>query len=646
MVPIQKFQYFLLFLVIPFIGKFQVLTPASTDSLSRMERKAFEGKLRPLLSAATNNYNFIYARCNWKVDPAVNYIKGDITTYFKPETGSFSIIEFDLSSLLKVDSVIYHGASVTFSHFSNHLLKINLPASVPQGVTDSIRVFYQGVPSTSGFGSFNQSKHGNDPIIWTLSEPYGARDWWPCKQNLSDKIDSIDILVTCPPAFKAASNGLLVSEITSGADKVCHWKSRYPIATYLVAIAITNYTVFTQTLTVPSGTLPIINYVYPENLSSAINETKGIIEIMQLFDSLLIPYPFSKEKYGHAQFGWGGGMEHQTMSFMFGFDYALMAHECAHQWFGDHVTTGSWQEIWLNEGFATYLEGLTVERYKPQNWYQWKFVKARGITSLPGGSVLCDDTTTTGRIFDSRLTYDKGAYLLHMLRWKLGDKAFFDGLKNYLTNPQTAQKFGKTSLLKTHLEATSGQNLGAFFNQWYFNQGYPSYDVEWKNAGNTITVTIEQTTSHQTVNFFEMPVPIRFSNETRDTIIRFEHTFSGQQFTCTIPFAVTWVDFDPELRLLSKDNHVSVLFDLSSDKDLIKVFPNPTEKNLRIRMMIDAERIQLVEVIDGLGKTVMKQLVPGSQNRYDLDVSSLPDAVYYVNVKTSRNNYRAKFIKR
>lgn len=624
----------------------QVQKNDSWDQLIESERKAYEHKQRPALSAAQNNYDIIYTRCNWAIDPTVTYIAGDITTYFKPTTALFSTIEFDLSSALKVDSVLYHGFKVSFTHNSKHLVTINLPIIVPVGISDSITVFYQGEPAGSGMGSFARSTHSNEPVIWTLSEPYGARDWWPCKQNLVDKIDSIDIIVTCPQPYKAASNGLLVSETVIGTKKVTHWKSRYPITTYLVAIAVTNYAEFTQVLSVPSGTLPILNYVYPENLSNAINESAGIIGIMQLFDSLLIPYPFSKEKYGHAQFGWGGGMEHQTMSFMYSFDYGLMAHEVAHQWFGDHVTCGSWQEIWLNEGFATYLEGLAQERYYPATWEIWKTSKVKYITSEDDGMVFCADTTNNIRTFDGRLSYDKGAYILRMLRWKIGSKAFFEGLKNYLNDPKIAGKFGKTSYLKEHLEATGGKSLTKFFDQWYYKEGFPSYVVEWKQVSNTVTVTIDQKTSHHSVSFFEMPVPVQFGNGEKDTILVFDNTYSGQQFTCTLPFSANWAMFDPELQLLSKNNHVAVLYELSSDPDLIKIYPNPAHTKLEVKMMIDAERIIDINVIDLLGKTILSPGISSSQSSYELDVAELPLAMYYLQVKTSRKTYRSKFVKR
>lgn len=595
-------------------------------------------------SRVPDNYDVSYHRLEWDIDPAVNYIKGKITTRFTPKATGFAQISFDLSKSLVVDSVRYHGKSLSFEQLLNDVLRITLPGAVPVGQTDSIAVFYQGTPPSTGFGSWNQTTHNGAPIIWTLSEPYSARDWWPCKQTLLDKPDSVDVLVTTPAAYRAASNGLLLSEAQNGNLKTYHWKTRYPIATYLIAIAVTNYAVYSDFVPQPGGGSPleVLNYAYPESLNEAKAGTASIVPIIQLFDSLTIRYPFSNEKYGHAQFGWGGGMEHQTMTFIVSYDYGLLAHECAHQWFGDYITCGSWQDIWLNEGFATYFEGLTRERYfAPATWYAWKAGKIQGIVSQPGGSVSVSDTTSVGRIFSSRLSYSKGAYLLHMLRWKLGSNTFFNGLKSYLADPKLAYGYAYTADLQHHLETVSGQSLQTFFDQWFYGEGYPTYQVNVsQNVGNQVG-SIFQTTSHPSVSFFEMPVPIRFSGQGQDTVLVFDHTFSGQQFTINLPFKIESVTVDPDLWLISANNNTVVsTYDLLDPAIALDVFPNPVADQLMWSIPAGWS-IEAVSIINTSGAIV--QSVQG--NIHTLATTALPSGLYTFQVQTDRGIVVKKFVK-
>lgn len=579
-----------------------------------------------------NNYDLKYHRCEWEIDPAVSFITGNITSYFKPVASGFNQIEFDLTTALTVDSVKYNNTNILFSQLTGDVLQINIPAVIPINTLDSVSIFYHGIPPGADTASFYRTIHNGDPIIWTLSEPFGAKDWWPCKQSLTDKIDSIDIIVITPQPNKVASNGLLHSEISLGGNTLYHWKTTYPIAAYLVGIAVTNYARYSDFVPLQNGdSLEVLNYVYPESLTDAQLQTPNIIKIIQFFDSLTIEYPFANEKYGHAQFSWGGGMEHQTMSFVNSFDHALMAHEAAHQWFGDHITCGTWQDIWLNEGFATYFEGLTEERFFPNTWMSWKEQKIQSITSAPNGTVLCDDTTSAKRIFDGRLSYNKGAYLLHMLRWKLGDPTFFLSIKNYLNDTLLAGKYAHTTDLITHLETTSGINLNGFFNDWYYNEGFPSYQLEWGQTGSAVKLTVHQTQSHASVSFFEMPIEVTFIGPAKDTTLLFNHTFSGQIFTPTINFPIIQVKFDPQLWILSAGNTVIEKQELSAQEDQTLLFPNPTKNNLNILSLNNANTVEYFEITDASGKIVFKSdTYPGTQKLISISTIGLSKGLYSV----------------
>lgn len=584
-------------------------------------------------NALTDNYDLKYYRFEWFIDPAQYYIQGKATVYFQTLEDGFSEINFDFSSALGIDSIRYHGQALSYTQDGSYLLTIQLPTALPTGKLDSLTIAYQGAPPSNGFGSFIQTEHAGTPILWTLSEPFGAQDWWPCKNGLDDKIDSIDVLVTTAAAYRAASNGKLVQETTVGNNKRYHWKHRYAIAPYLVAIAVTNYSQYTDNVMLGNGTnLPMVNYVYPEDLTAAQAGTADLVQTLQFYDSLFMTYPFYQEKYGHAQFGWGGGMEHQTMSFVINFTRSLLGHELAHQWFGDMVTCGSWEDIWLNEGFATYLEGMTRERFlTPTDWYNWKLNRLNNIVSQPDGSVQVNDTTDVNRIFSGRLSYSKGAFLLHMLRWKLGGEAFFQGLRNYLDDRQFG--FAKTPDLQAHLEAASGQPLTEFFKDWYQGQGFPSYQVTWNQApGNQVLLQVIQTTSHPSVDFFEMPLPVLLMGNGVDTLVRLEHTFNGQLFSVSVPFEVTAVQFDPDIWLISANNTVQQgaisAVDEQIASDRFRVFPNPAQDYIQVvgeSLPAGALRWSLV---NSVGQVVGTGNIQAGD--YQIKVGGLPAGLYRV----------------
>ena len=556
----------LLLLITIFFFSFGVLNAQESpiEALEKIVQNEKLSKGRRVTSGAeknlnTSNYDLNTVEAHWTVDPAVRHIAGVITYQFIPLSTNFTSIYFDFNNnnnTMLVNSVTQNGTALAFSYSNSKELKIDFPAALPKNVMASITIDYAGVPANSGFGAYGTQKvcSNTKDAMWTLSEPYGAMDWWPSKMDLNDKIDQVDVYVTTPGIYRAASNGLLLSEMTSGADKIYHWQHQYPIPAYLIAIAVSEYEVYTDVVNLNTGgTLDVLNYVYPCHSASAHANTPYTGDAINLFSDHFGPYPFLNEKYGHASFGWGGGMEHSTMTFMGGYSGSLISHELAHQWFGDKVTCASWEDIWLNEGFATYLDQMTVEfGIRSGNFLSLKQNKINYITQVNYGSVRVDDTTNVGRIFNGRWSYNKGAMLVQMLRWKLGDANFFAGLQNYMSDPNLAYGYAHTSDLQAHLEAVSGLNLTEFFNDWFYGQGWPTYDIQWNNTGNQVNIEVNQTQSHASVSFFEMPIPITFSDGTNQETVILDNTFDGQLFSRTLGFVPTSADFDPERWILAK----------------------------------------------------------------------------------------------
>jgi hypothetical protein len=525
---------------------------------ARSHQKVFGASRKASLSAASNNFDVKYYRCEWEVDPAIRYIKGTVTTHFVMSSAG-NVISLDLSDLLTVSSVKQRGSSLSYTR-SDNTLTITFPAPVVAGVKDSISIVYEGIPPTDG-DAFVSTTHGSgptlSPVMWTLSEPFGSKNWWPCKNGLNDKADSVDIHITHPATYKAAANGLLQSEVAAPGGKIkTHWKHKYSIASYLVCFAVSNYTLLNHSVVISGTSVPMKTYCYPESQAAFQAGTQNTLDAMVLYSSLFGDYPFKNEKYGHVQFGWGGGMEHQTNSFMVSLNEGLVAHELGHQWFGDKVTCASWEDIWLNEGFATHLASIYKENKYPATIKTSRINEINSITSLPNGSVRVDNVNDVNRIFSNRLTYFKGSHLLYMLRWILGDATFFTAVKNYINDPALAYGFATTNHLKSHLEAASGKNLTYFFDQWYTGQGYPSYKVDWSPSGNSVEVKLSQTTSHASVSFFQLPVPLLFKNSVtfQQKHVVLNNTSNGQLFTENLGFNADVIEFDPDVWLITKNN--------------------------------------------------------------------------------------------
>ena len=595
----------------------------------------------------TLNYDLRYQRLELDLDPAQQFVSGTVTSHFVPNQ-NISSIYFDLSDALTVSEVKYHGAILPFTQLATKELKIDFPAVIPSSSLDSLSIKYSGAPDTGGSAgdAFTVSTQNGTPVLYTLSEPYGAQEWFPTKQSLNDKIEKVDLKINTPSQYNVASNGKLYSEtLLPGNRKLTFWQTNYPIPAYLIALGITNYTKLNDTMGSPA--FPFVNYLYPSTTSNStvMSNIAWTKTVMNTFEQYFGPYPYRNEKYGHMQFGWGGGMEHATMSSMGSWGRGIIAHELAHQWFGDKVTCGAWNDIWLNEGFATFGEHLANEKLLMTNSQFMSYLSSEMnyITSSSGGSVYVSDTNlgNTGAIFSGRLSYSKGGYVVRMIKWILGDDVFYSALKDYHSRPELAYGYAKTADLKNSLLMSTGKDFTEFFNDWIYGQGHPTYQIRWNQTSDQmLRFKVSQTTSHSSVNFFEMPLPIKVNGTGGQVAyLVLNHTTKNQNFAEQIDFPVSSVQFNYENQILQRNSTVTkdttILAVNDSGKDPIKVYPNPVKNSLSVSGITKDQQYEIYSM-DG------KMIKTGTYSSgKTIDVNILTKGVYLLKIE----NQNLKFIK-
>jgi aminopeptidase N len=586
------------------------------------------------------DWDLTYNKLEVTINPEILYIEGAVHFVFSARVDQLSTINIDCSDALEIVAVKKGETVLSFSRQADQV-SIALPDVLALGEPDEFTVLYKGTPTTTGFGSFTQSYHNNIPVIQTLSEPYGAKEWWPCKQSLADKIDSIDVVVHSPDTYETASNGLLIENSVSKGVRTCHWKHRHPIATYLVFITTTIYEKYTEYATLGDGTrVPVLNYVYPSFLNDARKNTPITTQLIELYSKLFIDYPFKNEKYGHAQFSWGGGMEHQTMSSMGSFTPSLIAHELAHQWFGNYITCGSWSEIWLNEGFATYLTGLYYEHLNADPWWRvWREQIVSRVTSIPGGSIFVRDTTNINDIFSSRLSYNKAGYVLHMLRGQLGDEAFFRGMRLYLNDERVSNGFATTDIFRENMEQAADTLLTEFFNDWIMGEGHPVYTINCQYSGPLVEVQVRQQPSVEGCPFFNMRIPLTAYSGGESTVVWLKNEKETDQFQFTLPFSPDSIVIDQDLWLLAEFNNTISSVPWIQTPDM-RIYFQQSQNRVVVEVPGATEGTMLV--YSAIGRLVQQK--NWNENDKEIDTQGYARGIYLLNFTNKEVNSTARFV--
>lgn len=518
----------------------------------------------------------------------------------KSKDNSISQIYFEFSPAYTVDSVRINGNNCNFYH-SNDTLIINPCLSIPPNTLFDVSIRYHGTASsgltyrglTNTYSSLYQQH-----ITWTLSQAYHLKHWLPCKQDLTDRLDSAWIFITVDSTCKAGSQGVLTSVTPMGNGKVRYeWKERHPIVYYLLSIAVGKYAEYSFKVHLPDApdSVLVMNYIYknPQCLIDNKADIDRTADFLRIFSNRFGLYPFHDEKYGHSQVPLPGGMEHQTMSSQGYFVHWLVAHELAHQWFGNNITCASWQDIWINEGFASYAEYIALQDYFNQATADATIRNFQYRARLePEGSVYVpfEDIHNEARVFNGNLSYKKGAAIIHMLRYLCNnDSIFFTGLKLLNTIYKDSILTGED--VKYLYESLTNLYLDPFFNQFYYGKGFPIYNIvcsqdSTNNTWNDITIKVQHRGSSPDNNLFTIPLPIKliFDNNQTDTLVKLQIIQNNQSFH--IPSSqrkLTSVVVDPNDWLLDSLESVQIhINNIEYNLHNVSIYPNPVKQSFTI----------------------------------------------------------------
>lgn len=617
--------------------------PYNPDNISRSKDIYLTGENSLLM----NNYDVKFYKLDLEVSDTSTYLSGSATILIEVVEEPLNKFIFELLDIYTIDSVLVDSINTDFSH-QNDEININSLNNHEINSLVSIRIFYSGSVN-GGFsysGIFNkESIQLGKNITWTLSEPFYAKNWFPCKQVLTDKADSVYVFVTTDSHLKAGSNGILTSSVSLPENKVRYeWKSRYPIAYYLISIAAGEYVDYSFYVRTDgeNDSILVQNYLY--NNEEYINHIKNNVDktsdLLKLYSDKFGQYPFAEEKYGHTITPIGGGMENQTMTTLGNFSFELVAHELAHQWFGDNVTCATWQDIWINEGFASYSEYLANEYLISEDKAKlWMAEAHEYILSEPDGSVYipADDTDNHRRIFDSRLSYKKGAAIIHMIRQEVQDDSlFFDILKEFQTSFKDSVATGMD--FKLLLEEKTNKDFTGFFDQWYFGEGYPTLDVSWDVNKDTLTINSLQTASSVSTPLFNTLNEYKIIFIDGDTSILIRQQSNYDQYKIYIDRKVIGLRVDPEKWLLADINIQNYI---NIDRKYT-IAPNPAKDKLEIQFIQPVEDYKIY-ITDISGKIVNN--FESSEQYYQLNLDSLSKGLYFLLIKENNNIYSSKFIK-
>ena len=588
------------------------------------------------LHRAADDYDVKFYFLDIEMDDQSKYVEGTAQIDLEVTNPEASAIELDFDGDMNVDEVRLNGITTSSYTHNNNLVSIPLGKNKSRQIF-TIEVDYHGTPPYGMFNRYNSD--WNVKTTYSLSEPFDAMGWFPVKQDLTDKADSSWVFVTVPDHLMAGSNGLLTEVVDNGdGTETYQWKSAYSIDYYLISVAIGEYmdaSIYAHPTQIEDSIL-IQNFVYNADGYFAANEwgMNQIVPIMEAFCDAFGVYPHYEEKYGHCIVELNGGMEHQTMTSIRDFGFSLVAHELGHSWFGNYVTCATWQDIWINEGFAVYTEVIANEAlWNEASRREYLEFSMDYAKFYDDGSVYVpiEEATSVSRIFDYYLTYKKGGMLVHMIRYLVDDdELFYQTLQTFLSSYANLTATGED--FRAVLEAETGMDFEVFFDEWYYGEGYPTYDVNWYQHNNIVYLEALQTTSSNATNLFTIPLEYRLyfaDGDSLDVRLANDNPTTIHEIAESRP--VVDIAADPDLWVVC-DVNTQFVQNIADQDFRVDIYPNPTEDMVYISL--GNVRNYTVSLYDSQGRMRLEKAI--NKLYFSLDLQDYAPGVY--NLKLSDSN--------
>jgi aminopeptidase N len=610
--------------------------------------------------------NFAFHTLNYKMNidlypcftiPYPNAFTASLVVSLQADSSLQSIRLNATDSCLQIDSVGMAGTS--FKHSTN-LLLIQLNRVYQPEELIQISIYYHHLAVHDG------SFVAGDGLVFTNCEPEGARNWFPCHDVPSDKA-TFDITAKTPLNVTLGSNGILADSTISGDTLYYHWVSTNPLATYLAVIAgATNYQLrinYWHESANPSDSIPIRYYYLPDQNPDPVANV--IVTMANFYSQTFCEYPFQKVGFAGLNLSFqGGGMENQTLITLCTTCWreSLVAHEFAHMWFGDLVTCSTWADIWLNEGFATWMTVHWQEHKQGYESYKTFLINSYAIPYLANNTgYAISDSSWVRRIpsfdtlFNTYITYEKGACMVHQLRYVLGDSVFFSLLRAYVSDTNLRFKSATIGYFMNLTDQVAGADYDWFFNDWIYQPNHPRYQNTYAiqpNEINTYTLQFLTKQIQQNPSFFRMLLPLKivFADST-DTLVRVMNTYNHQLFSFIFKKQPVRLMFDPDTNIMLKEGttNLGMIEFKGIDTPLIlyQNVPNPANNTTNISYFLQFPMHVTLEILDISGKsvaTLINEYKQAGKFAFFLNCSRLGAGTYFYRMTAGQYRVTKKMV--